>query len=253
MTESMKSLKLRPNILAFIPESTNIAQVGCNIGLIQTSEGFILIDTSVSVKQMRGMLGTAGIQPADVCMVINTHLHADHINGNSLFKCPVICHSKASTRMAKKCNQNEQKLKTFDNEYRLDIGGMQLQLIHTGGHTPESIIVWLPADKVLFSGDLIFSGRAPFLASVTNFNALLKALRGLSSLGADVIVPGHGPLCDHVEIAIQINYLETTREVIRRNITQGHSLNEIRNDPALPKMEGKNIQRNIEWIYERLR
>jgi cyclase len=249
----MKTHELRSNIHAFIPENTIIAQAGCNIGMIQTSEGIILIDTSVSVGQMRAVLNTAGIQPVDVSLVINTHLHADHINGNSLFKCPVICHARAKTRMAKKCHQNGQTLKTFEDEYRLDVGDMQLQLIHTGGHTPDSIIVWLPADKILFSGDLIFSGRAPFLASVTNFNALLKALQGLTTMGAEVIVPGHGPLCDLLEIFAQMDYLETTREVVRRNIAEGHSLNKTRNDPALPKMEGKNFQRNIEWIYKRLK
>jgi len=222
----MEIQDIRPNIRAFIPKSTVVSQAGCNIGLIQTSEGIILIDTSVSVKRMRAILDTANIQPADVYLVINTHLHADHVNGNSLFNCPILCHSRAKTQIAKKCSKRGQSLITFDEEYKIDMGDKHLCLIHTGGHTPESIIVWLPVDKVLFSGDLIFSGRAPFLASVTNFNALLRALKGLTSLGAEVIIPGHGPLCDDLEIMVQMNYLETTWEVIKGHYCRGTFINQ---------------------------
>jgi cyclase len=248
----MEIHKVRPHIWGIIPKGTVIAQVGCNIGIIHTAEGIIVVDTSISIKRMGEILDAAGVSATDVCRVIYTHMHADHINGNSLFSCPVICHSKAKARMAKKCAKLGQELITFDSEYELSVGDVKMRLIHTGGHTPESIVVWLPEDKVLFSGDLIFSGRAPFLASVTNFNDLVKALKWLPTLGADVIIPGHGPLCDDDEIMTQTNYLESTREVVKGHFEQGDSLVTIYKDPNLPKMEGANFERNVEWIYKRL-
>ena len=244
--------KIRPHITAFVPEGTIVSQAGCNIGFLYTDDGIVVIDTSVSVKRMEEILKIAGIHSDNVSMVINTHLHADHINGNSLFQCPIICHSKANTRMAKKCAKLGQSLITFDDEYEIDIGDVHLNLIHTGGHTPESIVVWLPEDKVLFSGDLIFSGRAPFLASVTNFNALIKALKWLLTLGPEVIIPGHGSICDEIEVHAQLNYLETTWEIIKSHVETGQSLTAIRKDSALPFMEGRNYERNIEWVYKRL-
>ncbi len=249
----MEIHKIRPYISAAIPKSTVIAQGGCNVGLIQTAGGIILVDTSVSVKQMEVILKNAGIQPADVSLVINTHLHADHINGNSLFKCPVVCHKKAKNRMAKKCAKLGQSLTTFDDEYEMTVGKITLKLIHIGGHTPESLVVWLPEDKVLFSGDLIFSGRAPFLASVTNFNVLIKALKWLPTLGAEVIITGHGPLCDEGEIHRQVEYLETTWKIIKIQVEQGASLSEIRRNPNLPKLGGPTYELNIEWIYKRIK
>ncbi len=249
----MEIHKIRPYISAAIPKSTVIAQGGCNVGLIQTADGVILVDTSVSVKQMGVILKNAGVQAADVNLVVNTHLHSDHINGNSLFMCPVVCHEKAKTRMAKKCTKLGQPLTTFDDEYEISVGKITLKLIHSGGHTPESLIVWLPEDKVLFSGDLIFSGRAPFLASVTNFRSLIKALKWLPTLGADVIIPGHGPLCDEGEIHRQVEYLETTWEIIKRHVEEEASLTEIQRNPDLPKLGGPNYERNIEWIYKRIK
>jgi len=237
---------IRPYITAVIPD-------GANVGFIKTDEGVIVIDTTVSIKSMQGILDHVDIQAGEVYRVINTHLHADHINGNGLFDCPVICHSKAKTRMTKKCSRLGQSLITFEDEYRIDIGDIHLRLIHMGGHTPESMIVWLSDSKVLFSGDLIFSGRAPFLASITNINALIESLKWLPSLGAEVIVPGHGPLCDDLEVQVQLNYLETTLEVIRDHVSKGHSLPRILKDQTLPQMEGRNFERNIEWFYKRLK
>jgi cyclase len=199
------------------------------------------------------VLEATGVLPEDVCLVINTHNHADHINGNPLFHCPVICHKRAKAYLGKKCAKLGQELITFDEVHKIDLGSVHLKLIHTGGHTPESFIVWLPEDRVLFPSDLIFSGRMPYLASVTNFNILVKALKWLPSLGAEVIVPGHGPLCDEGEIRAQIHYLETTWEIIKQHVEDGHTLSMIRSDPTLPEMPGRNYERNIEWIYKRLK
>jgi cyclase len=247
----METFKIRPHITAFIPEGTIISQVGCNIGLLQTNEGIIVVDTSVSVKRMGEILKLVGIRAADVCLVIHTHAHADHINGNRLFRSPVICHHKAKNMVWKRCAKS-QSLTTFDDQHLMDVGGVHLHLIHVGGHTPESIVVWLPTEKVLFAGDLIFAGRSPFLASVTKFDTLVKALKWLPSLGAEVIVPGHGPLCDVDEVVIQINYLESTKEIVKQHVDDRHSLSIIRRDPALPRLPGRNHERNIEWIYKQL-
>jgi hypothetical protein len=65
-----------------------------------------------------------------------------------------------------------------------------------------------------------------------------------------VIVPGHGPLCGEEEIHAQLNYLETTWAVIKRHVERGHSLSAIRGDPALPKVPGKNLERNIEMMFK---
>ena len=68
---------------------------------------------------------------------------------------------------------------------------MEILMIHTGGHTPGSSIVWLLSENILFAGDLIFSGRYLFLATA-NVKELIGVLRWLPCLGARVIVPGQG-------------------------------------------------------------
>ncbi len=244
--------RIKPHVRAVIPTGTVISQVGCNLGLIDTTEGTVIIDTSISKKRTQLILDNAGVSSTDTHLVIYTHLHSDHVNGNDLLSCPVIFHSKAKQRMEKKCAKGGRPLMTFNDEYKLSFGDIQLHLMHVGGHTPESIIVWLPVEKVLFSGDLIFSGRAPFLASNTNFSQLIKALKWLLTLQADVIVPGHGQLCDTLEIHSHLNYLENTWNIIGGHVKKGYSLSKIYKDPSLPKMEGMNYGRNIEWIYKQL-
>lgn len=250
---NMKIHDLKPHIQAVIqPEGSEVSQVGCNAGLIHTSEGTILIDTSISVKRMKLILEQADVQTEDIRMVIFTHVHADHLNGYNLIRSPAVGHVKAKLILRRKCDKYGQELTTFKDQLEMEVGGVRMELIHTGGHTPESLVVWLPEERVLFSGDLIFSGIAPFLASVTNFDALVKALRWLPSLGAEVIVPGHGVLCDDGEASKQADYLESTWKVIQAHVKQGHPLGTIRKDPDLPRVPGGNAERNIEWIYKRL-
>jgi cyclase len=244
--------EIQPHVTAVIPKATVISKVGCNVGLIHTNEGVVLIDTSISKNRTRLILDTAGVQIVDVCLAIYTHLHSDHINGNDLFDCPVLCHFKAKRRMEKMCAKSGRSVITFDNEHKVNVGNIQLHLIHVGGHTPESIVIWMPGEKILFSGDLIFSGRAPFLASVTNYHGLIKSLKWSLSLGAEVIVPGHGSLCDNLEIISQRNYLEKTWEIIKGHMEKGHSPATIRKDPDLPHVAGLNFERNLEWIYKQL-
>lgn len=91
------------------------------------------------------------------------------------------------------------------------MGGVNVEMIHLGGHTPCSSVVWIPDERILFAGDLIFQGRYPFLATA-NVEKLMAALRWLPSLGARVIVPGHGVLCGTDEVLKQLDYIQTTWE-----------------------------------------
>ena len=248
----MELHEVRPHIQAVIPpQGSKISTFGCNIGILHTDAGVVLIDTSVSIKRLELNLEQAGVQPQDVCLVIMTHVHADHTKGIVLFSCPVLCQAKAKGYLRIKVSKKGNEIISFSDSLEKDVGGVQLKIMHVGGHTPESLAVWLPEEKVLFSGDNIFSGTAPYMAPNTNFNEVVGALRNFHSLGAEVIVPGHGPLCSQREVERQIDYLENTWKVIEGHVQQGNPLGLIRKDINLPIMPGRNYERNIEWMYKK--
>ena len=80
-----------------------------------------------------------------------------------------------------------------DARRELVTGGVRLVLLPVGpAHTPEDLVVYLPAEKVLFAGDIVFRGRLPFVGQAKS-GEWIKALSTLLALDPIVIVPGHGP------------------------------------------------------------
>ncbi|HEY47170.1 MAG: hypothetical protein AMJ88_09380 [Anaerolineae bacterium SM23_ 63] len=241
----MEIHEVSPGVIAFIrPEG------GANVGLIRTTEGSVVIDTTSRESDIRAFLAAVGVSPSEVCLVCITHSHNDHTKGIPLFDCPVLAHKLTHQRIAKRKStiSGRQLLPTqvFENRRDIEISDMRLEFIHAGGHTPGSSVIWLPEVKVLFAGDLIFEGRYPFLATA-NVPDLMKVLKWLLTLGAQVIVPGHGLLCGEDMVAGQLDYIETSWGRTADHIAQGHSIEEIIDDHEYPVYPGLGAERLHTW------
>jgi cyclase len=218
-------------------------------GMIHTSEGIVLIDTTARSADMQACLQSAQAAPEDVCLVLITHSHSDHTSGIPLFDCPVLAHKLTGQRIRKRGTERamtQLPTEVFEDCREMEIGGVNLEMIHVGGHTPGSSVVWLPRERVLFAGDLIFEGRYPFLATA-DVEKLMGALRWLPGLGARVIVPGHGVLCGDEEARRQLEYIERTWERTAEHIQLGHSLDQALNDPGYPRYAGLGYEKLHPW------
>jgi cyclase len=251
----MEIHELSPGVIAFIrPEG------GANVGLIQTTDGIVVIDTTSRESDIRAFLTAVGVSPSDVRLVCITHSHNDHTKGIPLFDCPILAHKLTHHRIAKrKSTKSKGQLlptEVFEDRRDIEIGDMRLEFIHAGGHTPGSSVVWLPEVKVLFAGDLIFEGRYPFLATA-NVPDLMKALKWLLTLTAQVIVPGHGMLCGEDTVAGQLDYIETSWARTADHIAQGHSFEEILEDSEYSIYPGLGAEKlhnwNIKVMYRQLK
>jgi cyclase len=220
-----------------------------NAGFIRTRDGVVVIDTTYYPDELRDGLEKAGLATEDVIRVIFTHAHSDHINGYKLLGCPIVCNQRAEKALLKKYPQVAPSLVTFDDEHEMRIGGVLFRLIHTSGHSPDSIVAWLPEEKVLFAGDLIFSGTAPPIMK-TSFKKLNEIYTWLPTLEAEVIVPGHGAICDNSEVRAQQNYVQGMVKFIEGQVRKGTSLDAIRKDEDLPHKPGKQHERNIDRVYK---
>jgi cyclase len=106
--------------------------------------------------------------------------------------------------------------RTFSVRESLDVGGRRVDLIEVGpGHTDGDAIVYLPHDKVLFAGDVIFVGSTPVMWSGP-IEGCLRALDTILELDVDVIVPGHGPMTDKAGVRRLRAYWEFLDVRIRR-------------------------------------
>jgi cyclase len=279
----MKAMEVGLGVTAFVrPEE------GANASLIRTAEGVVVVDTTSCAADMRALLSAAQVAPKDVCLVVNTHQHSDHTWGNQLFDCPILAHRLCkeamtanlgsawnldnilasiaargqtdpdwASEMQKKVDGLQITLPTevLSDRRDLAIGDTRIEVVHLGGHTPGSSVVWLPDARVLLSGDLLFVERYPFIGDA-DIPDLIAALERLRSFDAEIIVPGHGPPCGEAQIEDMLAYIHGTWSRTVDHLVQGHSADEAAADPDYPRYAEGAAERyheiNIRAMYAQL-
>jgi glyoxylase-like metal-dependent hydrolase (beta-lactamase superfamily II) len=117
---------------------------------------------------------------------------------------------------------------TFESKYAFKDESVLVEMKHIGGHTADSSYVYIPSEKILFSGDLIFSQRFPWGGDpTTDPEKWLKGLKQLAKLKPKLIVPGHGPVCDEKELLKYIDFFERTNTIIKGIVSSGGSKDEV--------------------------
>jgi cyclase len=219
-----------------------------NAGLVVDGECTLLIDTLFDLaltEQMLRAMRNAVPAAARIDTLVNTHANGDHCYGNQLLRGARIVASERTAAemtelppaaMAALVEQapNMGELgaffldcfgafdfsgielvlpeQTFSGELALQVGGRTLRLIEVGpAHTRGDTLVHVPSERVLFSGDILFSEAHPiaWAGPVSNW---IAACDRILALDIDVIVPGHGPLAglDAVrELKAYFEYLYT--------------------------------------------
>ena len=95
-----------------------------------------------------------------------------------------------------------------------------VKLIHQPGHTGGQIGVYLPEEKVFFTGDNFCNGTQPSLAHSFPLE-WVGSLKQIEAMEIDVVVPGHGEICDRNEVAQFRQFIEKCIEMARTAIQQG--------------------------------
>lgn len=112
---------------------------------------------------------------------------------------------------------------TFTGRYTLPVQGVTVELIHTGGgHTPGDCIVWLPQERVAFTGDIVFVQRMLGVLPGTGLTWIrtLEYLR--DDLKPKTIIPGHGHVTDLAEaLRDSYDYLVYLRDAAQRARASG--------------------------------
>ncbi|MCI0897930.1 MAG: MBL fold metallo-hydrolase [Chloroflexi bacterium] len=214
-----------------------------NAGFITGKDGLILIDTCFTEARTRAYLDAVRkVSPLPMKTLVNTHHHGDHTHGNYLVpEAAIIGHElcrqtvidtglQALHPLFPNVEWGDLELAppfiTFNDRMELftgESGDLRIELIFMGpAHTTNDIVAWLPERKLLFAGDLIFNEGTPFVA-MGSVSGSLQALKRLRELGAETIIPGHGPVCgpevmDGIE-AYLIFIQETAREAFEAGLT----------------------------------
>ena len=248
----MNIIEVKPNVFVFDNDGP-----GSNLSFVKTPEGVVMIDTGMHAEDTREILETAQIDPAAVKMVINTHSDPDHVGGNSLFDCPVMAHELTYERMKSAGRKaNELPTQVFREPTTMQFGGEIFVLEHKGGHKPDEIVVWMPEKKVLFTGDLVFEGRYPYMKGGANVLEWIRILKELPGYKAEVIVPGHGTLTDVEYINSLRDYFQNTWDRAVELYQAGKPKKEILKDADFLEVDSWDVEKmrrvNIEVILEQV-
>lgn len=251
-------LEVGPQIFAYVQASgidpegdTGIA----NAGLIVGRDGAIGVDALMVPSMTRRLVAAIKkVTKKPVAQLINTHHHLDHTGGNAFFKTSqIIATDKARRalepgfppvpmlqRFMPRFAAEFPKLRvvlptvTFQDRMALYDGDREIQLWHPGApaHTVGDSVVYLPKERILFTGDLCFHYVTP-LAFQGHVGHWIKALDRLLEFDADVLVPGHGAIGTKQEARYVRDYLVLIRREAKKRFDAGLSPEEAARDIKL--------------------
>lgn len=113
--------------------------------------------------------------------------------------------------------------RTFSGRLDLDVGGREVHLIEVGpAHTPGDLIVWVPDARVAIAADILFIGVAPIMWAGP-LERWVAALERLLELGAQRLVPGHGPVCGPDEVRRLLDYWRWLDQAAGQRLDAGSS------------------------------
>lgn len=215
------------------------------------------------------------IQDLPISYVVNTHIHDDHWLGNSYYielGAKIIGSQNFEnetkveiTRMQKKISQEAFKKTTqvypfifVENKKFLDYKSLQVELINVNykAHTFTDLLVYIPQQKIIFAGDLIFNDRLPSLrdGSITGW---IKILNTIQAMNLEYIVGGHGRDTSLNATIMTYNYLKTLKYEINLCIDNGKDISYAVENILMKKYEKipfyKELHKqNVEIAYRML-
>jgi cyclase len=230
---------------------------GCNPSFVTTSDGVVVIDTPQLPTKAVAMRHEAESH-GPIRYLVNTEHHVDHIFGNHWFRGAgtVVHHQGVHDRFmvvfadldpfdyaleaiptddpdgaalvpdreTYYANLNKYGI-VFTGDATLHVGDHTFRLLHTPGHTPGQIAVHVPEERVVFTGDTVFSDCATWLMT-SDIDQWVASLDRIRTLDVDHVVPGHGPVTTLAYLATQRAMLLEWQAAVAAAVAKGWSREE---------------------------
>lgn len=265
--------RLAPGVYAVSGDTGRGVEGRPNAGFVVTPAGVVVIDALASPGEGRVLLRTIRtVTREPVRYLILTHHHPDHTFGAIVFKragARVIAHPDRRTlanaegddRLASDWTgvMGLQQMRGFayadtpDIPVRRDtaliVGGRRIEIVRPGpAHTAGDLMVWLPADRVLFAGDVLVEDGVSMMVDGSS-GAMLTALARIDSLAPRVAVPGHGRLATKPATLVAATrcYVLALRDTMRRAVAAG-----VRMGQAIDRLPPADRDRPVS-LHSRLR
>lgn len=234
------AIEIAKGVYAFIQ-----AGGATDAGFIVDEDGVVVIDTLMTTTLANQLMAEVRkVTNAPLRHIVNTHWHGDHVFGNAVLPpAPIIAHDTCRDDLISEWDDHRAFLRdlypaawpemealkatppnvTFSRSLTLHLGTRAVELRYFGrAHTQGDVVAYLPDVGVAFAGDIAFHKYIPNARD--GFPAdWLDAAAALEGIGADVIVPGHGPLGTNAELAEMRECLALILEQVRQSFERGMS------------------------------
>jgi glyoxylase-like metal-dependent hydrolase (beta-lactamase superfamily II) len=262
-----------------------------NAGLVVDGNRSLLVDTLFDLPLTREMLDAMrDAEPGAarrIDALVNTHANGDHCYGNQLVEGAEIIASAATAeemaevtpeamaalmravaemptplgRFVKHCFdpfefegiEMTPPTRTFEGQMTLRVGDKAVDLIQVGpAHTRGDVLVHVPDDRTVFTGDILFIDGTPIMwaGPVQNW---IDACQRITEMDVETVVPGHGPITDPGGAAAVKEYLEYVRDQARKRYDAGLDAFEAARDIALGDYaswgDAERIAVNVDCLY----
>ncbi len=237
-----------------------------NTGVIVGDDSVMVIDTQATPLMAREVIKRIRkVTSKPIRYVVLSHYHAVRVLGASAYKPQQIIASQATLDLIKERGRQDMASEigrfprlfrgkesipgltwpsmVFKSEMTVMMGRLEVRIIHAGcGHTAGDTIVWIPSQKVLFSGDLV-EYKAGIYTGDAHLDAWPGTLARLAALKPKALMPGRGPALktpaeSQRAIKFTQDFVRGLLDSARRGVKAGKSLREVyqstkrRMDPA---------------------
>ncbi|MGH7944410.1 MAG: MBL fold metallo-hydrolase [Opitutaceae bacterium] len=265
--------RLAPGVYAALPDDADkkdhVATTG---GIVVGKEGVLIVESMVTGRLAAQLIGLArGISHKPIRYLVNTSYHGDHSYGNYVFpqQTVVIQHPSTKAYIDSKFEQDRAFMLnlmgrgkgieevtprsadiTVADWLAVDLGGLVAEVRHFGfGQTPGDLVVWLPVQKVLWTGNLIQAAppALPWLLEGRHRETIETLKRLQAFLPEDaVIIPGHGRPMQRSDISYAIGYLEELDRKVRAAIATSRSLEDTKQTVTMPEYARYSL---FNWVH----
>jgi glyoxylase-like metal-dependent hydrolase (beta-lactamase superfamily II) len=249
----------------------------------------LLVDTLFDLKLTAEMLAAmrGAVPGTRIGTVVNTHANGDHCYGNPLVSDAEIIASKASAEQMAHDIQPAQfaallrqapslgglgryllrcfgafdfagieprlPSRTFSGALSLQVGSKRVELLEVGpAHTEGDVIVHVPDERTVFTGDILFVDGTPIVWSGP-VERWIEACNRILSMEVETVVPGHGPITDKRGVEAVKSYLEHVRAEARKRFEAGMSASDAAREISLGDFAGwrdaERIAVNVHTLY----
>jgi len=219
---------------------------GGNVAASIGPDGMLLVDNMFKAVTPALLTALKKISPASIRMIVNSHFHSDHIEGNAVLSGSAII--VAQENLLKRFTANPPKWVSaqsfphlvFRDSILVHFNGEDIRIFHLpNGHTDNDVFVYFTRSGVIHMGDTYFNGMFPavykegggnILQLISNLEYVLTQLPDNTE-----VIPGHGALATKANLAAYVTMLKETVAIVQAAIRSGQSLQQLQQQKVLAK------------------